>query len=132
MYSELSQKSKMELFAKIVNGWKLLTNFAKSSILDTWLGSEYASAYLDLFQSFPAFRHSAGECWKLLKQRKHRTGWIEFSFVEHYNFGGTNLFDGVIILILINWIEWCIRNNDTEAYSENWQTSMVEFFYKNN
>ena len=32
-YSEPSRTSKMELFAKIVNGWKLLTIFAKSSIL---------------------------------------------------------------------------------------------------
>ena len=35
----------MELFMEIVNGWKLLTIFAKSSILDIWLGSEYASVY---------------------------------------------------------------------------------------
>ena len=31
--SELGQTYMMELFAKIVNGWKLLTIFAKSSIL---------------------------------------------------------------------------------------------------
>ena len=36
----------MELFAKIVNGWKLLAIFAKSSILDTQLGFEYASRTL--------------------------------------------------------------------------------------
>ena len=41
MYSEPYQKSKMVRFAKIVNGLKLLTIFAKSSILDVWLGSEY-------------------------------------------------------------------------------------------
>ena len=35
-YSESYQASKMELFAKIVNGWKPLTIFAKSSILDVW------------------------------------------------------------------------------------------------
>ena len=43
-YSEPCQTSKMELFAKIVNG-KLLTPFAKGFILDVWQGSEYASAY---------------------------------------------------------------------------------------
>ena len=32
LYAELSQTSKMELFAKIVNVWKLLTIFAKNSI----------------------------------------------------------------------------------------------------
>ena len=34
----------MKLFAKIVNGFKLLNIFAKSSILDFYLGFEYASA----------------------------------------------------------------------------------------
>ena len=33
----------MELFAKIVNAFQLLTIFAKSFILDIWLGFEYAS-----------------------------------------------------------------------------------------
>ena len=33
-YSESCQTSKMELFAKILNGFQLLTIFAKSSILD--------------------------------------------------------------------------------------------------
>ena len=32
----------MELFAKTVNGFQLLTDFAKNSILDVYLGSEYA------------------------------------------------------------------------------------------
>ena len=31
----------MENFAKIVNGWKPLTIFAKHSILDVWQDSEY-------------------------------------------------------------------------------------------
>ena len=34
----------MESFPKIVNSFQLLTLFAKSSILDAWQGSEYASA----------------------------------------------------------------------------------------
>ena len=33
----------MKRFAKIVNGIKALTIFAKCSILDVWHGSEYAS-----------------------------------------------------------------------------------------
>ena len=33
-YEELSQTSRMELFAKIVNGFKLLTTFFKGLILD--------------------------------------------------------------------------------------------------
>ena len=42
-YSEPSQISKMKLFAKIVSGIKLLTDFPKISILDVWLGFEYVS-----------------------------------------------------------------------------------------
>ena len=42
-YSEPSQKYKMELFAKINKGYKLLTIFAKSAILDVWLGSKWTS-----------------------------------------------------------------------------------------
>ena len=34
---------KMNLFLKIVKGWKSLTIFTKSSILDVWLGSPYPS-----------------------------------------------------------------------------------------
>ena len=37
-YPESSQTSKMDLFAKIVNGFQALTMFSKSSILYAWLG----------------------------------------------------------------------------------------------
>ena len=40
---KLNQTSKMMFFAKIVNGFKLLTIFAIMPILDAWLGSEYVS-----------------------------------------------------------------------------------------
>ena len=39
----LSNKSGMELFAKITNRWSQATTFANSSTLNVWLGSEYAS-----------------------------------------------------------------------------------------
>ena len=42
-YSELCKLCKMEVFAKIVNGFQLITIFAKSSFLDVWQGSEYAT-----------------------------------------------------------------------------------------
>ena len=42
-YSEPCQTSKVEIFAKIVNGFCQLTIFSKRSILDVWQGSEYAS-----------------------------------------------------------------------------------------
>ena len=40
-------KSKILLFPKIVYGFQPLTIFAKSSILDVRLGSEYASALIN-------------------------------------------------------------------------------------
>ena len=45
-YSKPSGTSEMEHFAKIVNGWKLLTAFGKRSILDAQVCSEYAFALL--------------------------------------------------------------------------------------
>ena len=42
---ESIQTSKMELFAVIVHGFQPLTIFARSFILDVWLGSEYASGF---------------------------------------------------------------------------------------
>ena len=36
--------SKIELFAKIVKGFYLLTSLAKSTVLDVWQGSEYVCA----------------------------------------------------------------------------------------
>ena len=42
VYSEPSQISETELFVEIINGEKPLTTSAQSSILDVWLGSEYA------------------------------------------------------------------------------------------
>ena len=43
VYSETYQRSKMESFVKIVNDKKLLTIFAKWSMLDVWQGSECTS-----------------------------------------------------------------------------------------
>ena len=52
-YSEPSQTSKIEPFAKIVYGFQLLTIFAKRSILDFWLGSEYAFKLKDVIRALP-------------------------------------------------------------------------------
>ena len=48
-YSEPCQSFKMECFAKIVSGQKLLTLFVKGSTLDVWQGSEYASVICHSF-----------------------------------------------------------------------------------
>ena len=42
-YSEPCQTSKMEVFGKIVNGFSFLIIFGKSSILDVFQDSEFAS-----------------------------------------------------------------------------------------
>ena len=44
-FSEYIQISKMEFFAKIVNGFQPLSVFIKISILDVWLASRNASEY---------------------------------------------------------------------------------------
>ena len=38
VYSEPSQKSKMELLVKLVNGFQLRITLAKKLVLDVWLG----------------------------------------------------------------------------------------------
>ena len=43
-YSEPCAPSKTDRFAKVVNGFQLLTIFAKYSILDVWQSPEYVSA----------------------------------------------------------------------------------------
>ena len=48
-YSELCQTSKMEYLTKTVNGFQLLTIFAKHSILGVRQGSEYDSRFIKLF-----------------------------------------------------------------------------------
>ena len=44
VYSELRQKSKVELFTKIVHAFRQLTIFVKSFILDVGLSSKHPSA----------------------------------------------------------------------------------------
>ena len=43
-HSEPSQTSNLVLFAEKLQSWNLLHIFTKSSSLDVWLSSEYASA----------------------------------------------------------------------------------------
>ena len=50
-YSEPSQTTKMELFAKIVKGFKPLTIFAINLILNVRLDSEYTSAFITFFET---------------------------------------------------------------------------------
>ena len=43
----------MKLLVWIVNSLKLLTVFGKNSILDVWLGSEYACAFHEIINKKP-------------------------------------------------------------------------------
>ena len=54
-YSE-SRWQKMELFAKLVNGFPLWTKLAKSSILDFWLSFEYATGVNDQAVSWGSYQ----------------------------------------------------------------------------
>ena len=81
-YSELSRACKMELFAKIVNGYRFLTISVKISIVDVRLCSEYISwaffpgtLYIFLGKTF--LRKKTGRtkewifasiCWNFTKQ----------------------------------------------------------------
>ena len=49
--SESCQTSKMEFFAKIVKNYKPFNIFAKTSILDIWQASEYASELASKFKN---------------------------------------------------------------------------------
>ena len=65
-FSESCETFTMESFMKIVNSWKPLTIFAKSSILDVWLMSECASINSKHF----FFILLWGSSWDLLGARK--------------------------------------------------------------
>ena len=45
VYLEPNQTSTIELFAKLVKAFQLLTIFAKNSIADVWLGFKYSSEF---------------------------------------------------------------------------------------
>ena len=68
-HSESSRTSKMDLFAKIVNGVQPLTIFAKRSILDVQLGSEYASEinfeFLGMWLLIKKGNKPQSKCWYL-------------------------------------------------------------------
>ena len=59
-YPECNQISETELFMEIVNDFLQLTNFAKNSILDARLGSEYSSGMLKMHSKVRQFL--ASEC----------------------------------------------------------------------
>ena len=59
-YLESRQRSKMEPFVKIVNGFQPLTNFAKTSISEVWQDSEYASV---TFLYHVVREMSISKCW---------------------------------------------------------------------
>ena len=49
IYREVIRTRMMRIYVKPVSGWKGLIHIAKTSILDVWLGSDYASGLLNSF-----------------------------------------------------------------------------------
>ena len=70
-YLKPSRISNMELFAKIVKGYLMLTIFAKLSILHGWLGSEYAYGILRSFMNKKVFRYTNADLTLSLYVRVH-------------------------------------------------------------
>ena len=70
-YSEPSWTSNMELFVEIVKGYLLLTIFAKLSILDVWLGCEYASGIFRPFMNKKVSRYTNADLILSLYVRVH-------------------------------------------------------------
>ena len=82
-YSEHSGISKMELLAKFINSFNSLTTFVKSSILEVWLCSEYASGAI---------------LWHINIQVSS----IVYHTVNKHEWGGTNILNAVPM----NLIPW--------------------------
>ena len=66
--SDHCQISKIGCFEKVVDGFELLTIFAKRSILDIWRGSEYNSA-VDKYSSLRKKLMRLQKLSRLLKDR---------------------------------------------------------------
>lgn len=72
---EPSQTSKIKFFAKIVNGFQLITVFPKTSILDIWLRSECAFAI-----------HYRKKLWYIMNAKTiANCGYINYN-INNYNF----------------------------------------------
>ena len=59
-YLEPRQISWIKLFAKIVNGWKLLHIFSENATLDVWVSSEYVSGFSSSRNSLWEARNKCG------------------------------------------------------------------------
>ena len=89
MYSEACQKSQMEFLAKIVNSWKPVFIFAKSSVLDVWQSSAYTwlshpTCNIDLHSfilcvTVKIWRPSTDRSWNILPDDKD----FNDSFSQH-------------------------------------------------
>ena len=66
-YSVESGTSKVKVFVKKVKSWKRLTNCVNSSILDVYLGCEYATANRHQVIHTSWYRLFPNHCWDLGK-----------------------------------------------------------------
>ena len=105
-YSEPCQTSKMDLFAKIFDEWKQLTIFEKSSILDVWSGSEYASAEckVNCLDRLYYMYCNKFYVWNNMYILPFQYNWIFIRKVKHLRFSQTVVSGPEYILQLWKWI----------------------------
>ena len=82
VYPEPWQTPKMELFTKIVEGWKLLTIFAKSYIFDVWQSSltefTYRVQYTSIRHSKLAWKKTWSQgVWEKVNLKESEKEWIK-------------------------------------------------------
>ena len=83
-----SQRSKIEVFAKTVDGRNLFTVFAKSSNLDVWMGPECSYKYFTVCLS----KYVSKSITKVLEQQPREFLWhFYFWFEQVFVFLGVQL-----------------------------------------
>ena len=80
--SEPSRTSKMKFLMKIINGWKTLTTFAKSAILDVWLGFKYASETSDGWFDRSCTKRNEDKCNLFVYDQRFGTFWASLVIEE--------------------------------------------------
>ena len=96
-YSEPSHASKIENFTKIVHSWIPLTIFAKTFVLEIWLGYEFVSDYPGFF-SFVINR----------KRRERKTGSKGSDHCSSYS--KACIFEKLVLRIsLLENVHWTIH-----------------------
>ena len=106
-HPERRQASKVELFARIVVRWKVLTIFAKYSTLDVWLASE----------------HSSGASGRALARYALNYGIFHYSSTCKVNCTGANfccLLEGLTVTCVLCTLSSFDDSSDAEVTDALW------------